>query len=74
VAGGSASWLGPLVIFGAMLISVAWVYQDATKHVQGGRRVIFAAGRFRLEEPTAWAVGCLLLWILFFPLYLNSRD
>jgi hypothetical protein len=62
------------VVLGLLVVSVVWVYRDATRQVQRGRRVVVVLGRFRLEDPVAWATACLLGWILFFPLYLTARD
>jgi hypothetical protein len=30
-------------------------------------------GPLTLETPVAWFVACLLLWLLFFPMYLVAR-
>lgn len=46
-------------------VSVVWVYKDATTFERGGVPMSI--------RPGFWAVGVLLLWIIFFPLYLISR-
>ena len=70
----SPNLLVPLVLLGILLVTVAWVYQDATNHAASGERVVFWSGSFRLETPSAWAALCLVLWVLFFPLYLRARQ
>lgn len=53
-----------LVIFGTSV----WVYADAKQlGVQYGSGGLFNGG------PLEWALGCLLLWIVVFPLYLAAR-
>lgn len=50
-----------LAFTGFMLGSVVWIYFDAQKV---GTRGL---------EPAAWALGSLLLWLVFLPLYLVAR-
>lgn len=69
----SPTLLGPLVLLALLLLTVAWVYQDATTHAEDGERVVLWTPAFRLESPAAWAAVCLVLWVLFFPLYLRAR-
>jgi len=38
-----------------------------------GAPVVVRIGAFVLETPETWLVGCLILWIIFFPLYMVSR-
>jgi len=38
-----------------------------------GAPVVVRIGAFVLETPETWFVGCLILWIIFFPLYMVSR-
>jgi hypothetical protein len=70
----STAWIVPLVVLGALLLTVAWVFQDATRHVEHGERVEAVIGSLRVDSPNAWAVGCLVLWVFFFPLYLRARS
>jgi hypothetical protein len=67
-------WVVPIVVLGALLISVAWVFQDATSHLEHGERVVAMIGSLRVDSPNAWAAGCLVLWVFFFPLYLRARS
>jgi hypothetical protein len=71
---GSATLLVPIVVFLGLLAVDRWVYVDAQVRAERGTPVVFSTGNFRVDTPAAWAVGCLVLWILFFPLYLTSRD
>lgn len=52
----------------------AWVYNDARQRLTRGNRVSVALGSFRIETPAAWFLGCLILWVVFFPLYLTATD
>jgi hypothetical protein len=51
-----------------------WVYRDATKRQQHGFAPSVSINSFRVETPQAWFLGCLLLWIVFVPLYLTATD
>ena len=66
--------LAPLVILGIGITADLWVYADAKRRADSGSPVVFEAGTFVIDTPAAWAAGCLILWILFFPLYLTSRE
>lgn len=70
----SSSALVPLVIFALLLLTVAWVYQDATTHSEAGEPVLLWSGALRIETPAAWAASCLILWVVFFPLYVRARQ
>lgn len=69
----SVTVLVPLLVLLALLAVDRWVYVDAQAHAERGNPVIFRSGSLKVDTPTAWALGCLILWILFFPLYLASR-
>ena len=56
-----------LVILLMVVGSSAWVYSDATARHK--RKKSF----FNPGKPLAWALHCLLLWIVFFPIYLGRR-
>jgi cytochrome c oxidase assembly factor CtaG len=53
--------------------SVVWVYTDATQRQRRREPVTVAIGSFELDDPVQWTLACLVLWILFFPLYLTAR-
>jgi len=63
--------LVPLLV---VLASGLWVYTDATAHDERGTPVVVSFGSFRVDTPIVWFLGCLLLWILFFPLYVTTRN
>lgn len=69
----SGAALVPLWILVIGLALDAWVYADASRHAERGRPVVFRSGALVVDTPARWVVGCLLLWIVFFPLYLTSR-
>jgi hypothetical protein len=71
---GSATALVPIFVLLVLLAVDRWVYVDAQAHAERGTPVVFSSGNFRVNTPGAWALGCLILWIFFVPLYLASRD
>ena len=58
----------PILIVLFVAATALWVYQDATTHTEHGTPVYFSAGSIEVSSPTAWAVGCLCLWVFFTPL------
>lgn len=50
-----------------------WVFFDAKMRADRGTPVIFRAGSFVVDTPGAWFLACLLLWVIFFPLYMINR-
>ena len=52
----------------------AWVYADASSRHAAGRPVTMSVGQLELSTPRAWFIACIVLWILFFPLYLRARQ
>jgi hypothetical protein len=69
-----SSLAGPLGLLVIVLAIDVWVYLDA--HARAGRRrpVVASIGSFALETPATWMLACLVLWILFFPMYLVARS
>jgi hypothetical protein len=63
----------PIVLVMGLATSDLWVYLDDKKQCEQGSPVVFATRSFRVETPVAWLVGCLLLWLAFFPIYLVAR-
>ncbi|WP_146167799.1 hypothetical protein [Micromonospora sp. MH33] len=49
-----------------------WVYTDARQRQRRGNRVSVSLGSFRVENPETWFLGCLILWVVFVPLYLTA--
>jgi hypothetical protein len=65
--------LGPILLLLAVLASDAWVFVDAKARLDRGSPVAMTVGSFRIDAPFGWFLGCLVLWLLFFPMYLVSR-
>ena len=68
--GVSASLLALLVV----LAADAWVFTDAKVRENGGAPVVVSIGSFEISRPVMWFVCCVVLWIVFFPLYVVSRN
>jgi hypothetical protein len=66
--------LVPIVVLLAALATDLWVYADANAHWERGAPVVFSAGFFQVDTPLAWFLGCLVLWIVFFPIYISIRN
>lgn len=56
----------------AVLISDFWVLSDARDRERRGDPVSVAVGSMRIERPEAWFLGCVVLWVVFMPLYLTA--
>jgi len=65
--------LVPLVVLLAILAIDLWVYADAKRWAAQGTPVVARIGSFAAATPETWFLGCLVLFILFFPLYMVSR-
>jgi hypothetical protein len=63
----------PILVLLVVLAVDLWVYMDAKAHEERGSPVVFSAGLLTVDTPAAWFVSCLLLWILFFPIYVSLR-
>jgi hypothetical protein len=57
----------------AILAIGVWVYADAKQRAGQGVPVVARIGSFAVATPKTWFLGCLVLFILFFPLYMVSR-
>lgn len=69
----STAVLAPILILLAVLASDLWVYFDEKAQCERGTPVVFSFGMFKMDTPGAWFGGCLILWIVFFPLYVMGR-
>jgi hypothetical protein len=67
------SALLPVLVILVLVAFDVGVYLDAKRCADEGSPVVLRVGTFVVETPLAWFVGCLVLWIVFFPLYLISR-
>jgi len=66
-----------LVPLGVLLVVVAvdlWIYQDAKAHRDRGRPVMVTIGSITIDAPETWLAGCLMLSVVFLPLYFVARD
>jgi hypothetical protein len=66
--------LGPVLVVLVLLPVDLWVYRDAKRCADEGAPVVLRIGRFAVATPASWLLGCLLLWIFFFPMYVLSRS
>lgn len=71
--------MGPSVVTGLLAAVVVagaslWVLQDARSRAERGRPVVATLGGVTLDRPEVWAVLCLLVVVLFLPLYLVARS
>ena len=74
MSGPSESALVPILVLLVVLAIDPWVYGDAKARWERGTPVVFSTSFFEVDTPAAWFFGCLLLWIVFFPLYITRRD
>jgi hypothetical protein len=65
--------LVPLLVVLVLLGVGLWVFQDAKRCTDEGAPVVLRVGSFAVETPAAWFVGCVLVVVVFFPLYMVSR-
>jgi hypothetical protein len=63
----------PLVVLGVLVAFDLWVYLDAAARARADRPVVLSVGSFTLDTPAVWFVACLVLSLLFIPLYLANR-
>lgn len=69
--------LSVTVVVPILLLVIAstglWVYVDARAKSARGTPIVSSIANFTVDTPEAWFVGCVVLWILFLPLYLTER-
>lgn len=68
------STLAAVVVLLAVVGSDLWVFLDAKRCTDEGAPVSLRIAGFVVNTPVAWFLGCLVLWIFFFPTYLVSRS
>jgi len=66
--------LVPIAVAIVIIGADVWVYTDAKAHAEHGDPVVFSVGSIQLDSPEIWAVVCLVLSVLCFPLYFASRN
>ncbi|MDQ6617804.1 MAG: hypothetical protein M3083_24420 [Actinomycetota bacterium] len=70
----SAVELVPIIVVLVVIVTGLWVYTDARVRADHGDPVVFSVGSIHLDTPQLWAVVCLFVWLIGFPLYLVSRN
>lgn len=70
---GTAAWV-PLAVVAVLAGSALWVRRDARAQAGRGEPVTFSLGSLEVSTPEAWAIGSLVLWVIFMPLYLTCRN
>jgi hypothetical protein len=65
--------LFPLVALAVVIIVDLWVYVDARAQEQRGTPVVFSLGAFVVDTPGTWFACCVVLFVIFVPLYLVGR-
>ncbi|GAA2495016.1 hypothetical protein [Terrabacter carboxydivorans] len=61
-----------VVVLGVVALSL-WVLDDARTRLAQRRPVVVTLGRLTVDRPEVWAALCLLVVVLFLPLYLVAR-
>ena len=69
----SLSALVPILVLLLVVGIDLWVYADAIAHFQRGTPVVFSSEFLIVGTPAAWFLACLLLSIVFIPLYITIR-
>ncbi len=67
------TWFVPVVAVALVAASDLWVYLDARRCAAEGSPVVLRIGAFAIDTPVAWLAGCVVLWIVVFPIYLMGR-
>jgi hypothetical protein len=73
MGGRGSNWVAPVTILVVILAIDVWVYREAQVRRAGGQSVVASVGPVTISTPEQWFLGCLLLWIFVFPLYLVAR-
>ena len=60
------AWV-PILVLLVVLATDLWTNADATARRARGTPVVVAVGAFTADTPAARFLGCVLLWIDFFP-------
>jgi hypothetical protein len=63
----------PLVVLAVLLLIDVWVYFDAAARAEQGNPVVFSLGSFRVQQPAVWFGLCLILSVVFIPIYVAIR-
>lgn len=60
----------PLVL---VIAADVWVYVDARSRQGTGHEPAVRVGSLQISTPQIWAIGCVVLFIIVFPMYLVAR-
>jgi hypothetical protein len=83
VGGGAAVIVDTAVMAGVTVTLVAvvvlvaldwWVYVDAQTRERARRPVEMQLGTLQIDVPRLWLACCVVLFVVFFPLYLVARQ
>jgi hypothetical protein len=74
MSGLSDSAVVPILVLLVVLAADLWVCADAKAYDERGTPIVVSIGSLDVDTPAAWFLGCLLLGILFFPLYMTRRN
>lgn len=66
--------LAPIFVIAVVLAVDLWVYVDAKRWADAGTPVTLRVGGIVVDKPVTWFLACLVLWIIFFPMYMVSRS
>ncbi|MEO3780615.1 hypothetical protein ABGB16_28155 [Micromonospora sp. B11E3] len=61
-----------ILVLLVVLATDVWVYADAKERVRRGNPAFVSLGSLQVETPGAWFLGCLIMRVVFFPLYLTA--
>lgn len=67
------TFLPTLVLFVVVVSTGVWVSRDSRALEAQGTPVEISLGGRRIGSPVLWTVGCLLLWVVFIPVYVSAR-
>jgi hypothetical protein len=73
MAGLSSTALVALLVLLVALATDLWVYADARAQAAHASPVVVTFGTLKVATPAAWLAACVLLWVVFVPLYLTAR-
>ena len=60
-----------LVVLG---VASVWVLTDARSRAERGRPVVMTFSGVSVDRPEVWAALCLVVVVVFLPLYLTARS
>ena len=68
----------PLIALLVLAATVVWVHAAARRQADAGQPVVvaigsLAIGSLAIDSPAAWTIGCVVAWVIVFPLYLVAR-